>query len=75
MPEPEISKPKCPECDTELIAIDGKLPDECAKCHFVLSGFPEFKRWMDAYEKGKKPAGPEPAAKRGSIFGGLTRGK
>lgn len=45
-------KPKCPECDTEIMMVkDGDKvvpPDACAKCGFRLKGFPGFKRWIAA---------------------------
>lgn len=56
-------KPKCPECDTELVLIDGKPPEECAKCGFVLAGyFDIFERWMAAWKKKNMPE-PEPVAR------------
>lgn len=63
-----MEKPVCPECDTELVEVDGKLPDKCAKCNFTLKGFPEFERWVAAIaKKGKKKGSSD----SGSIFSAL----
>ena len=54
--------PHCPECDTELVMVNDKPPESCAKCGFTLEGYDTFFRWfkkaMTAYEEGRKP--PEP---------------
>lgn len=73
MTEAAPPKPKCPECGTELVLVDGKLPDECAKCKFVLDGFEDYQRWFKAAWKAAKagdtPPPPPPAPKRRSLFG------
>lgn len=56
---PEEKKPKCPECETELVLIDGKLPKKCAKCGFQIAAGKQFDRLMDAYFKNKKKQKPE----------------
>lgn len=52
-------KPKCPECDTEIVMVkDGDkivTPDTCAKCGFRLKGFTGFQRWLKAAMKEAKP--------------------
>lgn len=52
-------KPKCPECDTEIVMVkDGdKLvpPDNCSKCGFRLKGFAGFNRWLRAAMKINTP--------------------
>lgn len=62
--DPPPIVPKCPECDTELVLIDGKPPEACAKCGFTLEGFETFFRWfkkaMKAWEDGKTPPEPPP---------------
>lgn len=65
---PAIPKPKCPECDTELVLVEGKPPDECGKCGFLLSGYPEFQRWISAALKAITPTAP---ATRPSPLAGL----
>lgn len=55
-------KPKCPECDTELILVNDKLPEECAKCGFDLSGFQIFERMYKVIKKKETPPKPEPVA-------------
>jgi hypothetical protein len=74
---PETVKPKCPECGVELVLVEGKLPEECAACHFVLEGFPEFVRWVKAAQKAiAAEVTPPPAPKkRGGIFSSLSRKK
>lgn len=76
---PTEDKPKCPDCETELVLVDGKLPEKCAKCGFYLKGFPAFTRWFGVaakqFEKGtKKKTAPadddSPLAALGSMFGG-----
>lgn len=61
-PPPPPVVPKCPECDTELVLINGEPPEKCAKCGFVLEGYEVFFRWfkkaMKAYEDGKTPPKP-----------------
>lgn len=57
----EQQKPQCPECDTELILVNGKLPEECAKCGFDLSGFEIFQRMYNVVKKKETPK-PEPIA-------------
>ena len=52
-------KPKCPECQTELVLIEGKVPEECQKCGFLLKGYEPFKRWLTAALKENKPKTPE----------------
>lgn len=57
---PDASKPKCPSCETELVLIDGKIPDKCPKpeCGFVLKGYAGFKQWLATALKELKPAKP-----------------
>jgi ribosomal protein L37AE/L43A len=43
---PENDKPKCPDCDVEIVLVEGKMPDKCAKCGFHLKGFGGFSRWF-----------------------------
>lgn len=61
-------KPKCPECDTELIFVkDGDKivpPDDCAKCGFKLKGFAGFSRWLAAAVKSAKAKAPKPEKKK-----------
>lgn len=57
MPE---EKPKCPECDTEFVLVDGKVPDKCAKCGFAIGAYQPFRRLLKAFakeEKGTKASG------------------
>ena len=56
MPDP---KPKCPECDVELVTVDGKLPEKCAKCGFNIAAYGPFRRLLEAYAKEKKPGSKE----------------
>lgn len=82
---PPIPKPKCPECDTELVLVNNDLPEKCSKCGFVIDGFDAFSRWFKlAMKKAKEgepppppPAPPEPAkpAKRRGILSNLSRRK
>lgn len=65
-------KPKCPECDTQLVLVDGKPPEECQNCHFLLAGFPDFMRWLKAATKLTDAAKPKPKG-RSSPFGGFGR--
>ena len=51
MPE---EKPKCPECDTELVLVEDKPPQKCPKCGFLLQGFGQFERWVKAATKRSK---------------------
>jgi hypothetical protein len=60
---PVPAKIKCPECDTELVPVNGEPPEECPKCHFVLSGWPEFQRWIKAWMKINPPVPPNPPEK------------
>lgn len=55
---PDEVKPKCPECATELVLVEGKIPDKCPKpeCGFPLKGYAPFKRWLTAAIKEAKPA-------------------
>jgi hypothetical protein len=46
-----VPVPKCPECTTQLVLIDNKLPKKCEKCGFLLEGYQGFKRWVKAIEK------------------------
>lgn len=75
---PEEQKPKCPDCETELILVDGKLPEKCAKCGFHLKGFGGFSRWFGVAAKQfetKKPTPKKttdddsPLTALGSMFG------
>lgn len=75
-PVPKI--PKCPECDTQLVLVNGELPEECAKCGFILAGWDIFERWMAAYRKKNAPPEPEPEAKpvsRNPLSGLMKRKK
>lgn len=47
-------EPKCPECETKLVLLEGKLPEKCEKCGFVLAGYTDYKRWNAALEKEKE---------------------
>ena len=59
----EIPSLKCPECKTELVLVNGKPPEECAKCGFVLDGYDLFKRWLKAAKEEETPEPkPEPKA-------------
>ena len=42
------AKPKCPNCETELVLVEGKPPARCAKCGILMSGFPDFMKWLEA---------------------------
>lgn len=55
-------KPKCPECETEIVLTNDEMPDECGKCGMMLKGFPQFIRWLSAWEKMK--AQKKPASKK-----------
>lgn len=67
-------KPKCPECDTELVLIEGKNPEKCDKCGFVLAGFAGFERWLAAIEKKRTAKKKASAAKEGTgIFDALGK--
>lgn len=63
-------KPKCPGCDVELVLVDGKPPEECGKCGFVIEGYDVFSNWfkkaMKAYEDGKTPPPPPVVKKKSS---------
>jgi len=58
-------KPKCPACETELVLIEGKLPDKCPKpeCGFVLKGFAAFEKWLEIALKRAKAKQPRPPKK------------
>jgi hypothetical protein len=54
------------------------LPEECAKCGFILAGWDIFERWMAAYRKKNAPPEPEPEAKpvsRNPLSGLMKRKK
>lgn len=46
-------KPKCPECETELVLVEGKPPEKCAKCGLNLRAYSGLARILDVYEKNK----------------------
>lgn len=52
-------KPKCPECDTEIVLVDGKPPDECAKCKFPFKTFAGFNRLFTAAVKEWRAKNPK----------------
>lgn len=66
-------KPKCPDCGVELVLVNNELPDECAKCGFVLTGYEPFKRWLKTATK--ELASEQPTPKRRGLFDGLNRKK
>ena len=45
------AKPKCPECDVELVLVDGKLPEKCEKCGFNIAAYQPLKRMLSAFAK------------------------
>lgn len=49
----------CPECDTELVPVNGEPPEECPKCGFVLAGWDAFQRWVKAWFKKNPPQEPK----------------
>ena len=57
-------KPKCPSCGTELVLVEGKIPDKCPNpdCGFVFKGYATFKQWLATAMKELKPA--KPASKK-----------
>lgn len=76
-PIPSV-KPKCPECDTELVLVNNELPDKCAKCGFVLDGWESFFRWHKLAQKKLKegeqpPSPPNPPKKKKGVFSSLSR--
>ena len=76
-PEKPPEKPKCPECETELVEVNGKMPEECAKCGFDLAGFPIFERMWNVIKKKEKPPEPEVIAqpRKKGLAGLLRKGK
>ena len=48
---PPTPKLTCPECETEIVLVDNKLPAKCAKCQFPIAEYSPFERLMNAYVK------------------------
>ena len=69
MPEPV--KPKCPECETELVLVENEMPEQCAKCGFLIKGYLPFLRWFRQAQKDTQPA-PAPKKKSRNPFASLT---
>jgi len=61
----------CPECETELVLIDGALPEKCAKCGFPLKQYQPFRRLLNAFTKEAKKAAPPDKKKSSGILGFL----
>ncbi len=73
-PPPVPPKPKCPECDTELVLVNGQIPEKCAKCDFQLDGWEPFLRWFkkakeltEKKEEKKEEEVVKPARKKGVL--------
>ena len=56
---PVDPKPKCPECDTEYVLVDGKPPAECAKCKFPFTTYVGFNRLFTAAVKDWRAKNPK----------------
>ena len=68
MPE---EKPKCPECQVELVLVNNEMPEKCEKCGFLIKGYQPFLRWFKQAQKDTTPA-PEPKKKSSNPFASLS---
>ena len=65
-PNPPVPKCPNPDCNLDLVLINGELPEKCEKCGFVLTGWTEFfESWFKTamkLHKATEPAPPAPPA-------------
>lgn len=66
-------KPTCPECDTEVVLVENKLPEKCPKCGFLFQGFPMFERWVKAATKRQRKQSQKKDDENESPFAALGR--
>lgn len=56
-----MEKPKCPECQVELVLVENELPEKCEKCGFLIKGYLPFLRW---FKQAVKDATPKETPKK-----------